>query len=142
MISILVLSFNISMTWGIFWKCSGARFRGVKWGEILLPFSNPPSYELRVIQTYHKLWKNHILPCLCARYDRRAQKGIFKGCFFHEKTSLSSLLVLIVHILSFQNLEASVCASLCIIVKICVISRKVEIILKIMENQCFCFPWA
>ena len=68
------------------------------------------------------------------------QKGTFKGCFFHEKTSLSSLLVLIVHIISFQNLEASVCASLGIIVKICVISRKVEIILKIMENQCFASP--
>ena len=77
---------------------------------------------------------------LIIRRTAVSQKGIFKGCFFHEKTSLSSLLVLIVHILSFQNLEASVCASLGIIVKICVISRKVEIILKIMENQCFASP--
>ena len=75
-------------------------------------------------------------------YRRTAvcQKGTFKGCFFHEKTSLSSLLVLIVHILSFQNLDASVWATPGIIVKIGVISRKVEIIQKIVVNQCFASP--
>ena len=55
MVSILVLLFIISTTWAIFFKCPRDAFGGVKWGEILLEFSNPPSHELRVTQTYLKL---------------------------------------------------------------------------------------
>ena len=64
-----------------------------------------------------------------------------RGGFFDEKTSFSGPLVHIVHILSFQNLEGLVWASLGIIVKNYVISRIVEIFLKFMQNQCFAFPY-
>ena len=47
----------------------GTLFRGVKWGEIDFPFSNRPSYELRVIQTYHKLWKNPMFQFFLMKYE-------------------------------------------------------------------------
>ena len=56
---------------------------------------------------------------------------------FYEKSSQNGLLFLIVQILSFQKLSSSFWATLGIMDKICVISRKVEFIIKTLKNQSF-----
>ena len=54
----------------------------------------------------------------------------FPLSFFYEKGSYGGLLFLIVRILRFQKLGVSFWATLGIMVKICVISHKVEFIVK------------
>jgi len=58
-----------------------------------------------------------------------------RGGFSDEKTSFNGHLILLVHIPSFQKLDASVWATLGIMVKNRSFSRKVGLIVKKLRNQ-------
>ena len=77
---------------------------------------------------------------MCYRLTALSQKASRNGVFFNEKTSFNGILGLIAHILSFQKLQMVFWATLGIMFKNCVLSRKVKIFIKIMKNRCFASP--